>query len=62
MLALSAGRPLFAGFVTLALGTGFAFAEDHDGIPVFLARNAWDLRTTMQEYPAIRFKETREQS
>jgi peptide chain release factor 3 len=39
-----------------------AFAEDHDGIPVFLARNSWDLRTTIEEYPAIRFKETREQS
>jgi peptide chain release factor 3 len=39
-----------------------AFAEDHDGVPVFLARNAWDLRTTIGEYPAIRFTETREQS
>src|SRR5713101_7120832 len=24
-----------------------ASAEDHDGVPVFLARNAWDLRTTI---------------
>ncbi|HEY1796365.1 MAG TPA: peptide chain release factor 3 [Stellaceae bacterium] len=39
-----------------------AFAEDHDGIPVFLARNSWDLRTTIDEFPAIRFKETREQT
>ncbi len=39
-----------------------ASAEDHDGVPVFLARNAWDLRTTIEEWPAIRFKETREQS
>ena len=39
-----------------------ASAEDHDGIPVFLARNAWDLRTTIEEWPSIRFKETREQS
>jgi peptide chain release factor 3 len=39
-----------------------ASAKDHDGIPVFLARNAWDLRTTIEEWPNIRFKETREQS
>jgi peptide chain release factor 3 len=39
-----------------------ASAEDHDGVPVFLARNAWDLRTTIEEWPRIRFKETREQS
>ncbi|MGH7030973.1 MAG: peptide chain release factor 3 [Stellaceae bacterium] len=39
-----------------------ASAEDHDGVPVFLARNAWDLRTTVEEWPALRFKETREQS
>jgi peptide subunit release factor RF-3 len=31
-------------------------------VPVFLARNAWDLRTTIEEWPHIRFKETREQS
>ncbi|HEX3864104.1 MAG TPA: peptide chain release factor 3 [Stellaceae bacterium] len=40
---------------------GSALAEDHDGIPVFLARNAWDLRTTIDEWPAIRFSATREQ-
>jgi peptide chain release factor 3 len=39
-----------------------ASAEDHDGVPVFLARNAWDLRTTIEDWPHIRFKETREQS
>jgi peptide chain release factor 3 len=39
-----------------------ASAEDHDGVPVFLARNAWDLRTTIEEWPTLRFKETREQS
>src|SRR5499427_7657611 len=38
-----------------------ATAEDHDGVPVFLARNPWDLRTTIEEWPAIRFNETREQ-
>jgi peptide chain release factor 3 len=39
-----------------------ASAEDHDGVPVFLARNAWDLRTTIEEWPKIRFSETREQN
>src|SRR5438067_656701 len=38
-----------------------AVAEDHDGVTVFLARNAWDLRTTIEEWPAIRFSATREQ-
>jgi peptide chain release factor 3 len=40
---------------------GSALAEDHDGVPVFLARNAWDLRTTIEEWPALRFTATREQ-
>ena len=39
-----------------------ALAEDHDGVPVFLARNAWDLRTTIEEWPALRFAATREQN
>jgi len=39
-----------------------AAAEDHDGVPVFLARNAWDLRTTIEEWPGLHFRETREQS
>ncbi len=39
-----------------------ALADDHDGVPVFLARNAWDLRTTIDEWPAIRFTATREQN
>jgi peptide chain release factor 3 len=39
-----------------------ASAEDHDGVPVFLARNAWDLRTTIEEWPRLRFREIREQS
>jgi peptide chain release factor 3 len=37
-------------------------AEDHDGVPVFLPRNAWDLDTTIREWPALRFTATREQS
>jgi peptide chain release factor 3 len=39
-----------------------ATAEDHDGLPVFLPRNAWDLRTTTEEWPRLRFREIREQS
>ncbi|HTV87703.1 MAG TPA: peptide chain release factor 3 [Stellaceae bacterium] len=38
------------------------FALDHDGVPVFLARNAWDLRTTIEEWPALDFRATREQN
>jgi peptide chain release factor 3 len=37
-------------------------AEDRDGAPVFLARNAWDLRRTGADWPAIRFSATRERS
>jgi peptide chain release factor 3 len=44
------------------LRSGSALAEDHDGTPVFLARNAWELRTTIGEWPALRFRETREQN
>jgi peptide chain release factor 3 len=41
---------------------GSALAEDHDGVPVFLARNAWDLRQTMEDWPNVRFRESREQN
>src|SRR5947199_5608631 len=44
------------------LRNGSALAEDHDGVPVFLARNAWELRTTIEEWPKLRFRETREQN
>jgi len=37
-------------------------AEDRDGAPVFLARNAWDLKRTMEDWPAIRFSTTRERT
>ena len=36
-------------------------AEDHDGVPVFLARNAWDLERMMKDWPALAFNATREQ-
>jgi peptide chain release factor 3 len=38
-----------------------SMAEDHNGLPVFLARNAWHLKTTGDDWPAIRFLKTREQ-
>jgi peptide chain release factor 3 len=40
----------------------FAVAEDRDGVPVFLARNAWDLQRTAQDWPKIRFTATRERT
>jgi peptide chain release factor 3 len=35
-------------------------AEDRDSAPVFLARNAWILRRTIEEWPDIRFLNVRE--
>jgi peptide chain release factor 3 len=37
-------------------------AQDHDKAAVYLARNAWELNTTMKEWPALRFTATREQA
>jgi len=37
-------------------------AEDHDGEPVFLARNAWHLDRAAQDWPDIAFLKTREQA
>ena len=36
-------------------------AEDRDGAPVYLARNAWELDYIQRQYPDIRFAKTREQ-
>jgi peptide chain release factor 3 len=41
---------------------GAALAEDRDGAPVFLARNAWELNYTQEKWPAIRFVATRERA
>jgi peptide chain release factor 3 len=41
--------------------TRSACAEDHDGAPVFLARNAWELNRTVKDWPALNFQTTREQ-
>jgi len=37
-------------------------AEDHDGHPVFLARNAWHLDNANENWPKIRFLATKEQA
>ncbi len=36
-------------------------AEDHDGQLVFIARNAWHLQRTQDDFPALKFVATREQ-
>jgi peptide chain release factor 3 len=38
-----------------------AAAEDHDGAPVYLARNAWELNRTIRDWPDISFQTIREQ-
>ena len=38
-----------------------ALAEDHEGDPVFLARNAWHLDDVMRDWPDLRFEKTKEQ-
>ena len=35
-------------------------ADDVDGDPVYLARNAWELNYTREKYPDIRFVEIKE--
>jgi len=37
-----------------------SMAEDHDGVAVFMARNAWHLDTTAKDWPDIRFLKTKE--
>jgi len=36
-----------------------SLADDHDGAPVFLARNAWHLDRAREEHPKVRFLATR---
>ena len=38
-----------------------AIADDHDGDPVYLARNAWHLDKAASDFPSIRFLKTKEQ-
>ncbi len=37
-------------------------AEDHSGATVFLARNDWQMNRAKQDYPQLRFLQTREQA
>jgi peptide chain release factor 3 len=39
-----------------------AIADDHDGAPVFMARNAWHLNHTQEQWPLVKFLATKEQS
>ncbi len=39
-----------------------AMAEDRDGAPVFMARDAWELNYTAQREPGMRFTATRERA
>ena len=37
-----------------------AMAEDYDGAPVFMARNAWHLNKAVEDWPNLKFSKTRE--
>ena len=39
-----------------------SIADDHRGHPVFLARNAWHLDRAQEDWPDIRFVNTKEQT
>ncbi len=51
--------PLLLKKLTGSLST--YMAEDHGGAPVFLARSAWHLTCTEEDWPDVRFLKTREQ-
>ena len=38
-----------------------SIAIDHNGLPVFLARNAWHLESAAERAPDVRLTKTREQ-
>ena len=42
-------------------GNRAAIGTDHDGEPVFLARNAWHLNKAQEDWPDLQFMKTREQ-
>ena len=42
-------------------GNKTAIGTDHDGEPVFLARNAWHLNKATEDWPDLQFMKTREQ-
>ena len=37
-----------------------AIADDHDGAPVYLARNAWHLERGEEDWPNVRFLKTKD--
>ncbi|OEJ65988.1 peptide chain release factor 3 [Magnetovibrio blakemorei] len=39
-----------------------ATGVDHDGAPVYMARNAWHLNKATEDFPAIKLQKTKEQS
>ncbi len=41
---------------------GGAMADDHDGVPVFMARNAWHLEDAVKNWPEVRFLKVKEQT
>ncbi len=41
--------------------TRASIAEDHNGDPVFLARNAWHLDRAQQDFPKLKFLKIKEQ-
>ena len=47
---------------SMSLGeTRASIAEDHNGDPVFLARNAWHLDRAQQDHPKLKFLKIKEQ-
>ncbi len=55
---LAADHAMLQQFITQNQAS---MADDHDGIPVFLARNAWHLEQAIKDWPNIRFLKVREQ-
>ncbi len=51
-----------AQFKKFADSNTAALADDHDGLPVFLARNAWHLDKATEEFPDVQFMKTKESS
>ena len=43
-------------------GRSGAMAEDRDGAPVFLARDAWEVNYVAERSPNVRFSATRERA
>ena len=50
-----------AALKALLDATKASIASDHNGDPVFLARNAWHLERAQQDFPKVRFLKVKEQ-